>query len=93
MTSSHEAPSPNHLLFALIGGALHLVVGLMVFASTLVVPLWAVVALGTVWLVAAVWSVRSWRRSQFAPLLAAVATSVVWILTLTLGERLLDWNA
>ena len=90
---SDQELSPTHVLFSLIGAALHLVIGVFVFASTLVAPLYAVVALGTVWLVAALWAWRRWRRSMFAPLLASIAVAVLWIGVLTCGEAVLDWTA
>ena len=86
------APDSTHVVFALVGAALHLVIGVLVFASSLVAPLWAVVALGTVWLVAAVWSWRRWRSSMFAPLVAAVVVAAVWIGALSAGAAWLDWN-
>lgn len=85
--------SPTHLLFALIGLALMAVVGLFVFVSTLIAPVWAVTVMGTIWLGAGLWAWRSWRRSMFAPLLAAVAVGVVWILVVNLGDALLGWTA
>jgi hypothetical protein len=91
-----EAPtdiSPTHLLFALIGLALLGVVGIFVFASTLIAPVWAVVAMGAVWLAASGWAWVRWRRSMFAPLLAAIAVGVVWIVAVNLGDVFLDWNA
>ena len=85
--------SPTHLLFALIGLALLGMVGIFVFASTLIAPAWAVVVMGAIWLGAAVWAWLRWRRSMFAPLLAAVVVGAVWILAVNLGDVLLGWTA
>ncbi len=91
--SSPDTISQTHLLFALIGFALMIFVGLFVLASTLIAPLWAVALMGVVWVAAAVWSWIRWRRSMFAPLLAATGVGVLWIAVVNLGDVLLDWNA
>ena len=93
MDESPADISPTHLLFALIGLALLGMVGIFVFASTLIAPDWAVVVMGAIWLAAAVWAWLRWRQSMFAPLLAASAVGVVWIVAVNLGDALLDWNA
>ena len=85
--------SPTHLLFALIGLGLMGMVGIFVFASTLIAPVWAVVVMGVVWLAAAVWAWSQWRRSMFAPLVAAVGVGAVWILAVNLGDAFLGWTA
>ena len=85
--------SPTHLLFALIGLALMGMVGIFVFASTLIAPVWAVVVMGAIWLTAAAWSWTRWRHSMFAPLLAAVAVGILWIVIVNLGDVLLGWTA
>ncbi|MDJ0960957.1 MAG: hypothetical protein QNJ88_09880 [Acidimicrobiia bacterium] len=93
MDESPADISPTHLLFALIGLALLGMVGIFVFASTLIAPVWAVVMMGAIWLAAAVWAWLRWRRSMFAPLLAAVVVGAVWIAAVNLGDVLLGWNA
>ncbi len=96
LTAMVEPPteiSPTHLLFALIGLGLMGMVGIFVFASTLIAPVWAVVVMGAVWLAAAAWSWARWRQSMFAPLLAAIAVGALWIVAVNLGDALLDWNA
>jgi hypothetical protein len=85
--------SPTHLLFALIGLALMGMVGIFVFASTLIAPVWAVVVMGAFWLAGAVWAWLRWRRSMFAPLLAAVVVGAVWIVVVNLGDVFLGWTA
>lgn len=85
--------SPTHLLFALIGLALMVVVGLFVFASTLIAPLWAVAVMGAMWLAAGLWAWRRWRDSMFAPLIAAIGVGVLWIVIVNLGDAVLGWTA
>jgi hypothetical protein len=93
MTEPQAEITPIHLLFALIGLALMLFVGVFVFASTLIAPWWAVLAMGVAWVGAAGWAWSRWRTSKFAPLLAAVAVAVVWIVVVTLGDEMLGWAA
>jgi hypothetical protein len=85
--------TPVHLLFALIGLALMLFVGVFVFASTLIAPWWAVLTMGVMWVGAAAWAWSRWRESKFAPLLASVAIALVWIVVVALGDELLGWTA
>ena len=85
--------SQTHLLFALIGAALMVFIGVFVFASTLIAPIWAVAVMGVVWLAGVVWSWLRWRRSMFAPLLAAVGVGGLWIVVVNLGDALLGWTA
>jgi hypothetical protein len=85
--------TPTHLLFALIGLALHLVMGVFVVASGLVAPPWGVAVLVAVWLAAAAWAGIRWRRSMFAPLTAAVGTAAFWILFVGAGDAFLGWTA
>ena len=85
--------TPTHLVFALIGLAMMLVAGFFIFFSTLIAPLWAVFLLWLVWLSASLWAWRAWRRSMFAPLIAGVGVSFVWIVAINLGDAFLGWTA
>lgn len=85
--------TPVHLLFALIGAALHLVIGFFVAASGLVAPAWGVAVLVVAWLAGAVVAVMRWRRSMFLPLLVACGTAAFWIGFLTFGDVVLGWTA
>jgi hypothetical protein len=46
----------TRFLLAGIGAVLQVLVGVVVFVSTLMAPVWAVAALGTAWLAAALWA-------------------------------------
>jgi uncharacterized membrane protein HdeD (DUF308 family) len=93
MAEPTDELSPTHLLFVLIGAGLMVVVGLFVFASVLIAPLWAVTLMGAVWLAAGVWALRRWRRSMFSPLLASLIVGLVWIVVINVGDAVFDWSA
>lgn len=93
MTEPAEELSSTHLLFALIGLGLMAVVGVFVFASTLVAPIWAVVVMALVWAAAGMWALTTWRRSMFTPLIASVVAGVVWIVVVNVGAAVFDWSA
>lgn len=84
--------SPRHLLYALVGAALQLVMGVFVLASGLVAPPWAVALLVAVWLLGVVSSLRSWRDKMFSPLLWGVVVGVVWVGVVSVGGAVLGWN-
>lgn len=92
MTAADEL-TPVHVLFVLIGAALHLVVGFFVAASGLVAPPWGVAILVVVWVIGAVVALRRWRSSMFVPLIVACATAVFWIGLVAFGGAVLGWNA
>jgi hypothetical protein len=90
-----EAPrgaTVTRFLLAGIGAVLHVLVGVVVFVSSLVAPVWAVAALGTAWLAAALWAWRMWRSWPLAPLAAATGTGLLWVVVLSLGDALLGWT-
>ncbi|HEX9642696.1 MAG TPA: hypothetical protein VGC11_01695 [Acidimicrobiia bacterium] len=93
MTTAQDPETPGgatvtRFLVAGIGAALHVLVGVIVFVSSLVAPVWAVAALGTAWLGAALWAWRLWRRWPLAPLVAAIGTGLLWVVVLSLNQRL-----
>ena len=85
--------SATHVLFALIGLALHLTMGVFVAASGLVAPPWGVAVLAAVWIATAVLSLRRWRRQMFMPLLMAAAVALAWIGLVAFGGAVLGWQA
>lgn len=78
---------------AAVGVALLVVEAPLVFSSGLVMPLWAVVLLGAIWLVALVLSIRWFVRRPVVVLLLPLAVAAVWFVMVTVGERLLGWQA
>lgn len=61
-----------------LAGALHLVAAWFTAASGLLAPLWAVVVLGGLWLVATVVLVRTARRRPLGAPLVPVAYGLLW---------------
>jgi hypothetical protein len=93
MDGDGERITGFHRAFALVGFALLLAVGLLVAASSLVAPPWGVIVLWIVWITAAVWAARTWRRRAFAPLIAGAATIVFWVGFINFGDIVLGWTA
>jgi hypothetical protein len=77
-----------------VGLLLHVVVGVVYYASSgLVAPLWAIVVLGVWWVVLLV---IAWRLLRERPALVLAVPAVAWItwfLAIAAGERLLGWTA
>lgn len=90
--TSHEL-SPRHLLYLLVGSALIAVMGVLVFASGLIVPPWGVAVLAAAWIAAVVAALRTWRSRMFGPLLAGVAIATFWVVFVLAGEALFGWTA
>lgn len=67
-------------------------VGLLVLVSGLIMPIWAVLALGAVWLVAVAVAIR-WRSRPSIVLSVPFAMLGIWLATAWLGDRFLDWTA
>jgi isoprenylcysteine carboxyl methyltransferase (ICMT) family protein YpbQ len=76
----------------ILGFVAHLGVGFVVLVSGLIMPLWAILALGAVWAVGLVVMIRR-RSSPLAVWTVPVLTLGLWALTGWAGERLLDWTA
>jgi hypothetical protein len=85
--------TPRHLLYALVGAALLLVMGVFVIASGLIVPPWGTAVLVGVWLGAVIMALRSWRRKMFAPVKWGVLVGVFWIAFVAFGDAVLGWTA
>lgn len=83
--------SSRHVLYALVGAALLLIMGVLVAASGLVAPLWAVGLLAAFWLYAVIASLRTWRRRMFSPVVWGVAVGVAWVGLISIGGAVLDW--
>jgi hypothetical protein len=96
MTTTQLAPRAAHTspwtwLAAAVGMAAHLGAGILVSASGLMMPAWAVVGLFALWVVGLVLVVR-WRRQPALVLLVGPTMAAIWLLTGTLGEALLGWT-
>ncbi len=85
--------TPRHVLYALVGAALLLVMGVFVAASGLIVPPWGTAVLVGVWLLAVVMALRSWREKMFAPVMWGVLVGLFWIAFVAFGGGVLGWTA
>ena len=78
----------------IIGGLAHLAVGVLVLASGLIMPAWAVVVLALVWVAGAVVVLRTPRpRRPATAMVVPLATVAIWILAALAGEAWLGWTA
>lgn len=62
-------------------------------ASGLVAPLWAIVVLLMVWLSFALVALRSFRSRPWLVLVLPFVAAAAWWLAITLGEKVLGWQA
>jgi len=75
-------------------GALGLLAVLPFYVSSgLVAPLWAVVLVPLFWAALAVCAFRWFTRRPWVVLVLPMVAVAIWFLALTLGERLLGWQA
>jgi hypothetical protein len=75
-----------------VGFILELGLGVLVLVSGLIMPVWAVIALGVVWVLGLVAAVR-WRRKPAVVIAVPLAMIAIWAATAWAGETLLDWTA
>jgi len=92
MADSDHSPEAYRQLFALLGAGLMGMSLLFIAASTLVLPLGAVLVLGTVWLAALAVGIAQWRRRPWLPLVLGTLLAVLWILVLTAGPAVFGWS-
>lgn len=77
MTSPER--SAHLTMYGLVGVAMHVVVGILVFASAAIVPtVWTVILVG-LWLAGAALGGALWRRTVWIPLLASLVVAAVWM--------------
>ena len=81
------------IIFAVVGGSIHLVMGFFVAFSGLLAPPWAVAILVAMWLGLAVWWLRGWRRGPHITMGLPLLMVVFWFATLTFGDLVLGWTA
>jgi hypothetical protein len=106
ITSAPRRRSPGHtaavetvtrsrgpLVVAVLAAVLHLVVGYFYLAGGLVVPGYVLVPLWVVWALLAWWLVTLARRNSWWTPLAPVAAAVLFVVVITVGERVLGWQA
>jgi hypothetical protein len=96
MTSSEDTTStgraPGGIAVDILGFTLYLVVGYIVLVSGLVMPAYAVIFLGLVWLVGLYLAVR-WRKQRNRFLALPFIMFAIVLATAYLGGELLGWTA
>jgi hypothetical protein len=90
-TASTER-APGGLVVDVIGFALYALVGYPVLVGGLIMPLWAILLLGAVWMVGLFLAIR-WRRQRNRFLALPFIMFAIWLATAYLGETLLGWTA
>jgi protein-S-isoprenylcysteine O-methyltransferase Ste14 len=85
--------SPVAIVLGLVALALHLVVGYFVLASGLVAPLWAVLTLVVLWVVAFIVGWRIWRSHPAVAVAVPVVTALIWLAVIAAGGQFLGWTA
>lgn len=90
---AHQRPAMSTTLTAALGLAVHLGLGVLILASGVVAPPWAVGSLLFVWAVLLVAAMRGWRKRLWAVVLLPLAMFLCWLLVLYLGAELLGWSA
>jgi hypothetical protein len=83
--------SIGHRVALVVGVLLHLVVGVFVLSSGLLMPAWAVVGLTLLWLAGFV-VVYRYRSRPIVSFVVPAATMALWFLTGWAGERFLGWT-
>lgn len=70
----------DHLtVYGLAGVAMHLVIGVLVVASTAVLPAGWLAFAAVLWLIGAVAGIVLWRRTVWIPLLTSLLVATVWM--------------
>ena len=84
-----ERPNP---LVTVLGFVLYLAAGIPILVAGLIMPYWAVVVLGVIWVLGLLAAIR-WRNTR--PLFLALPFAIVglWFLTAWAGETFLGWTA
>jgi hypothetical protein len=72
-------PRSAHLtVYGLVGVAMYLVVGVLVFASSGILRTGWVLGVGSLWVVGAAGGAWLWRRTVWVPLLGSLVVATVW---------------
>jgi hypothetical protein len=90
-TASTER-APGGLVVDVFGFALYALAGYPVLVGGLIMPLWAILLLGAVWMVGLFLAIR-WRRQRNRFLALPFIMFAIWLATAYLGETLLGWTA
>lgn len=90
---AHPRPSLLGIAAVAVAAILQLGVGFITLTSGLVAPLWAILVLAAVWVLAVTVLVRLARtRPLFTPLVP-LGNAAVWVGLLAFGDAVLGWTA
>lgn len=81
-----------HRVVLVVAALGHLAVGVVVAASGLIMPGWAVAVLAVVWALGASAMLR-WRAHAWRPLAVPVLVLAVWAAVASAGDAWLGWTA
>lgn len=84
--------APGGIAVDILGFSLYLVVGYIVLVSGLIMPAYAVIILGVIWLIGLYLAVR-WRRQRNRFLALPFIMFAIVLATALLGGELLGWTA
>ena len=81
-----QGRSEHLTMYGMVGVAMHIVIGVLVAASSAVVPTAGMVALVLLWVAGAALGAAMWKRTVWIPLLSSLIVAVVWM-TLFFSNR------
>jgi len=90
-TAARPAPSLAGRLALVVGVGLHLIVGVFVMSSGLLMPAWAMAILAFLWLTGFVVTYR-FRARPIVAFVVPAATMTLWFLAGWAGETFLGWT-
>jgi hypothetical protein len=91
-TTSTPTRTVGSTLALVAGFSLQGAAAVLVAASGLMMPMWAVVAMWFVWLAGLAVQIRQ-RHRPLIVVAVPIVVAAIWMLTGTLGEAFLDWTA
>ena len=89
---SASPPSGAERLAVIPGFVLLVAMGAVILVSGLIMPYWAVAALGVVWIVAVAAAI-TWRARPLRVLVVPFVLLAIWAATAWAGDRFLNWTA
>lgn len=81
-SADDHSPEAYRTLFALIGAGMQVTALVLIAASALVAPVWAVVALGVVWVATTVWSWLGFGERAWLPTAMGTLVAVAWVVVI-----------
>jgi hypothetical protein len=91
--AARHQPGVGPIVVGVLSGIAHLVPGFFIVVSGLVAPLWAIIFMLAVWIAMGVAIVRMVRRGWWWTPVVPIVAMGFWFGFITLGEKLLGWQA